>query len=541
VAAIEEERDPQGRVSDLVEELGQVLGTVAPRAREAVVPMVEAAPLLPVSMGEERTYRIDIQLDSTCFMKSARALVITSSLEMLGSVLAITPSLEELEWESAGENFSVVLLTDVGPEAIHTLLGDLSEIAGARVEEQVENTRALPAEPAPLRQGELAQLARDLARGRQALWIEVGFVPSASQRSVRASMAIAALGEFGSVVRVEPELAELEHGAAEGFRVLFLTADDPATLRESLLPIAEILTVAITPVSDAVLAEAGTQAPSSPNRSVRPDARARRARNVRVDTERLDGLMDLIGALNIGHGRLSRALERTGAADRPDVRDALDEVMSMAQRLRETLVSLRLVPIETVFGRFPRVARDLSHELGKQVALTIEGHDVALDRLLVDELGELLVHLIRNALDHGLETPAERQKAGKPSTGTLALSAKLEGAQVLVRVADDGRGLDLSRIVAKAVASGRLTPQEAERLPADRALELIFAPGVSTTDRATRLSGRGVGLDAVKSRVDALGGFVHVESTPGQGTSFELRFPIPRDFLARTAEPSARG
>jgi two-component system chemotaxis sensor kinase CheA len=379
---------------------------------------------------------------------------------------------------------------------------------------------------------ERRQLEQAIARGRQAFWIEVGLVPGAANRAVKATMAVAKLGEFGNVVRLEPALAELDLPQHEGFRALFVTAEDPTTLRESLLPIKEILTVGITPVTDLAVAPAREAAAES----ARP---ARRTRSMRVDTERLDDMMDLLGALGIGHNRLARVLERQGATERPDVREALDEVVAMGQRLREALMAMRLVPLEGVFGRFPRVVRDLSRELGKQVDFRLEGHEIALDRILVDELGELLVHLIRNALDHGLETPAERQAAGKVETCTLALSAHLEGSQALIRVVDDGRGIDTVRLVEKAIADGRLTGAEAAALSAERALELVFLPGLSTMAQATRLSGRGVGLDAVKHKVDALGGFVHVESQPGRGTTFELRFPLGRDLQARTAEPSA--
>lgn len=497
--------------------------------REAVV----AAPVAPPPMSEaSKTYRIEIQLDPACYMKSARALVITSSLEMLGPVLDVTPSLEELEWEDSGDRFAVVLVTDAGSEAIRQAIADLSEIASSGVEEVVQPAKRLHADNQPLENEERQELDEALASGRQALWIEVVFGPSTTNKASRASTAMARLADFGRVVRCEPELSALEQDGQDEFRVLFTTAEDPATLRESLLPITDILTVGITPY-----AESNGATGPDPARASRPDARPpRRARSLRIEAERLDGLMDLLGALSVGQNRLGRVLERQGVAERADVRDALDDLGAMTGRLREALMSLRLVPLDSVFARFPRVVRDLSHELGKQVEFVTGGGDLPLDRLLVDELGEILVHLIRNALDHGLETPAERQAAGKSSSCRLELEARLEGAQVLIRVADDGRGVDVARVREKAVARGLVDAREAEALPAERVMELIFLPGVSTTERANRLSGRGVGLDAVKNRVDGLGGFVHVESRPGHGTTFELRFPLPRDFLARAAE-----
>ncbi|MDB5097844.1 MAG: cheA [Cyanobacteria bacterium RYN_339] len=531
IAAIELNRDEPQDVSGLEAELLVVLAGARPLDIEVVVPAFVAPPCAPVA-DHNRTFRIEIALDPSCFMKSARALVITSSLEMLGPVIDITPSLEELEWENAPDGFTVVMLADVGPEAIHAMLGDLSEIACAKVEEQVA-AAPVGGDAPPLEVSERRQLEQALARGRHAYWIEIGLVPHAANRAVKASMAVATLAEFGGVVRLEPALAELDLPGNETFRALFVTAEDPTTLRESLLPIKEILTVGITPMT---AFEASPPREDAPSEAVR---RPRRPRSMRVDTDRLDDMMDLLGALGIGHSRLARVLERQGATDRPDVREALDEVVAMGARMREALMAMRLVPLEGVFGRFPRVVRDLAQDLGKQVRFEVEGHEIALDRLLVDELGELLVHLIRNALDHGLETPAERQAAGKDGQCSLSLTARLEGTQVLIRVADDGRGIDVARLKEKAVAAGRLSAADAASLSPERAIDLAFLPGLSTTEQATRLSGRGVGLDAVKHKVDGLGGFIHIETQPGRGTCFELRFPLSRDFQARAAEPSA--
>jgi two-component system chemotaxis sensor kinase CheA len=535
VEAIDDPRKPAAAdFAPLETQLAAALARVHPaEVREITVPqpLVHAS---PVHSESGRTYRIDIVLDAMCYMKSARALVITSSLEMLGAVLDITPSLEELEWDAAGDSFSIVLVTDASAETIAAALTGLSEIASAAITEQ-----DLPAmahgEVLPLERAERERLEQAAQSGRQAVWIDIAFVPTATNRAVRASMAIATLAEFGAVVRVEPALALLEHEGHDGFRLLFATAEDPATLRECLLPTPEILTVAITPFND------GTPGPVlvAPEHSSgpAPEARvARRSRSLRVEAEHLDGVMDLLGALAIGQNRLMRTLERQGAAERPDVREALDDLGGMTHRLREALMRLRLVPLDMVFNRFPRLVRDLSGDLGKQVTLQTKGGDIPLDRLLVDELGDVLVHLIRNALDHGLETPAERQQVGKPSVCTLLLEARLEGTQALIRVADDGRGVDVERVAARAVENGLLALEEARALPAARLLEVLFQPGFSTAEHATRISGRGVGLDAVKHKVEALGGFVHIDTQPGRGTAFELRFPIPRDFLARAGD-----
>ncbi|HEX5145463.1 MAG TPA: ATP-binding protein, partial [Conexibacter sp.] len=197
-----------------------------------------------------------------------------------------------------------------------------------------------------------------------------------------------------------------------------------------------------------------------------------------------------------------------------------------------TVTRVRMVPVESVFLRFPRLVRDLAARLGKQVELRLEGADTELDRSVVDALGDPLVHLVRNALDHGLETPQERAAAGKPPAGTLTLAARHAGGHVIVAVRDDGRGLDPAAVGRVALERGLLDADAAAALDADGAAELLFAPGFSTARVTTELSGRGVGMDAVRERVRALGGEVALRSEAGAGTCAQLRLPLTLASIA---------
>jgi two-component system chemotaxis sensor kinase CheA len=206
--------------------------------------------------------------------------------------------------------------------------------------------------------------------------------------------------------------------------------------------------------------------------------------------------------------------------------DAMAFQARVLQDLQKSVMKIRMVPVEQLFRRLPRVIRDLAKEEGKEVALLVSGQDTDLDKSILDMLAEPMTHLVRNAVDHGLETPAERVAAGKPATGTVRLNAYHQGNQVVIEVSDDGRGIDRRKVVARAVEHGVLGAEEAARLNEAEALDLIFHPGLSTASEVTQISGRGVGMDVVKSVLERLKGTVQIETRVGQGTTFLLKVPL---------------
>lgn len=251
-------------------------------------------------------------------------------------------------------------------------------------------------------------------------------------------------------------------------------------------------------------------------------AAAERSRHIRVDLRRLDALMDLIGELVTARGRLNQlAVERRD----PAVDDVAIQVSRLTGELQAEIIQARMTPVWQVFDRYPRLVRDLARQLEKQVALRVEGKEIELDRTILDELGDPLVHLLRNAVDHGIETPAERKRRGKPAEGEIVLGAVRERASVAISIADDGRGLDRRRILEKAKKEG-LVDADVETLTDDQLLRVIARPGFSTTEAVTSVSGRGVGLDVAMSKIRALGGTIEVQSEPGRGTTFVLRLPV---------------
>jgi two-component system chemotaxis sensor kinase CheA len=262
----------------------------------------------------------------------------------------------------------------------------------------------------------------------------------------------------------------------------------------------------------------------------------RQQRSVRIDLRRLDNLMNLIGELVITRGRL---MQLTGGIDDPALAETVAQTSRLVADLQDEIMTSRMVPVWQVFDRFPRLVRDAARSVGKAVEFTIEGKEVELDRSMLDEVGDPIVHLLRNAIDHGIEAPEVRRAQGKPEAGQLTLSAVRDRSAVAIRVTDDGRGIDREKVLARAKEHGLIEATKTE-LTDEELFRIISQAGFSTADRVTDLSGRGVGIDAVHNRVRALGGSVDMRTTPGQGTTVTLRLPLTlailRALLARIGD-----
>jgi two-component system, chemotaxis family, sensor kinase CheA len=260
-------------------------------------------------------------------------------------------------------------------------------------------------------------------------------------------------------------------------------------------------------------------------------AHAAAENSLRVDAGRIDTVMNLVGELIIGKSMLQRTItefERTHPKDplRGKFADALAFQSRVLGELQKSVMKIRMVPVEQLFRRFPRVVRDVAKLRNKDINLEIAGQNTDLDKSILDALGEPLAHLVRNAADHGIETAGERVAAQKPSRGTVRLDAYHEGDQVVIEISDDGRGLDREKILRRAIECGIVGADDTARLNNSDIMNLIFEPGLSTADEVTEISGRGVGLDVVKSAVDNLKGSIELESELGQGTTFRLMVPL---------------
>ncbi len=298
-------------------------------------------------------------------------------------------------------------------------------------------------------------------------------------------------------------------------------AGRPAALPEAGPELRAALTALLAP-------PAAPAIPPSPAETPRPTAPS----VLRVEQAKVDALMNLIGEFVVAKNALAWLARRAGEDELPprqlarEIKDRHALFNRIAEDMQAAIMSVRMLPVDHVFQRFPRLVRDIARRLGKQVELRLEGAETEADKNVVEALADPLIHMVRNSLDHGIEPPAERIAAGKPEQGTLSLSAQHENDHVVIRVSDDGRGLDAARLRAKAVEKGLIEPERANTMSEEEAFQLIFLPGFSTAAAVSDLSGRGVGMDVVRTTIEKAGGRVRLSSRPGEGTVVEIALPL---------------
>ena len=371
------------------------------------------------------------------------------------------------------------------------LIGEL-DAASAGAEQPV--TEVSPPDQPPTRR------ASDLPHSRP---VQVAIRSGAAMRGARAALVLRRAERLGRVANVRPALAQLERDDFDGrlfFRLQTRMSD--AEIIERLSGAGEIATIRF----EEPVGEAGHRAA---------------ARQIRVDLQRLDMLMKQVGELVVAKNRLT-ALSAESAD--PILVEVSERINRLVSAMQAEVIASRMTPVGEVFERFPRLVRDLSRELGKQIGFAVEGEDIELDRSILDEIGEPLVHLIRNAADHGIEPAQERIASGKPAEGRILLSASRERNTVAIRVVDDGRGIDRDKILAKARREG--AAPETDALTDDLLVRVLARPGFSTAEQVSGVSGRGVGVDVAMTRVRALGGTLEVRSELGRGSTFLLRVPL---------------
>ena len=292
----------------------------------------------------------------------------------------------------------------------------------------------------------------------------------------------------------------------------------PATAAPEIAPVIPIPTEVPLPVSSTpTLPVAEKKAASNAGQKAAGNA------TVRVNTEKLDSLMDVVGELVIVQSQLIESARQESATNSTLQRNVA-QLSRITKELQSTAMSLRMIPIKPTFQKMERLARDLARDFGKKVAFATSGEDTELDRTVVEEIGDPLVHMVRNALDHGLEAPSERRAAGKPETGTLHLKAYHQGSNIVIELQDDGRGIDPEKIYKKAVDRGMFPA--GTQMSRDEVLALIFAPGFSTAEKITAVSGRGVGMDVVKRNIEKLRGKIEIVSEVGHGSTFKVKLPL---------------
>lgn len=389
-------------------------------------------------------------------------------------------------------------------------------------------------------------IAEAKKQGKKCLGVTVYVQESCILKAARAFLVYKALEELGDMIVSVPSAQDIEDEHFEfDFSVIILTDADVETVKNAILNVSEIEAAYVgevepvqpeEAVQPAAIAEAQPKEEEQPKK-VAPAVPAKAAdkkpiskpivnRTVRVDIEKLDVLMNLVSELIIAKNSLVSTSSQEGILTNNTFNEQIEYLESVTTNLHESVMKVRMVPIETVVQKFPKMIRDLSKKLDKKMQLIMSGEETELDRTVVDEIGDPLMHLLRNSADHGLESAEVRKERGKPEVGSIFLNAYQDGNNVIIEVRDDGNGIDVEAVKKKAIERGTITPEQAENMADKDVIGLLFLPSFSTSEKVTDVSGRGVGLDVVKSKIESLSGEVEVKTKLGEGSTFIIRLPL---------------
>ncbi|MBP1961089.1 chemotaxis protein CheA [Paenibacillus aceris] len=406
-------------------------------------------------------------------------------------------------------------------------------------------------------------LQQSIDAGFLVFYIEVNVNENCVLKAARAYMVFDALERMGEIIKATPTVQEIEQEKFDrSFSLYFISQVDQATLEKEILNVSEIESAIIITVDSESLeelshpqneVEAARQeiaaavsavevptpvvAAESAPKAVEPPAATKptaggapvASRTIRVDIERLDALMNLFSELLIDRVRLEQLASEV---KRNDLTETVEHMSRVSSDLQNIVLKLRMVPVDSVFNRFPRMIRDLAKSLDKKVDLVITGAETELDRTVIDEIGDPLVHLLRNAVDHGIESISDRVAAGKSEHGTIQLRAFHSGNHVFIEIEEDGRGIYREKVLKTALKNGLVTAEQAAKLSDKEVYNLLFASGFSTAEKISDISGRGVGLDVVKTKIQMLGGHVQVDSKPGIGSKFSVQLPLTLSIIS---------
>lgn len=456
-----------------------------------------------------------------------------------------------------------------GKADVTTIVAALASIVKGDYKTTGSETAAVPA-AAPeksevkvpqLDEFQASVLKQSIENGLPVYFISVTLREDCMLKAVRAYMVFDLIEQNGDIVKSDPSAQDLEQGSFDQtFTIFTISSLSDEDLQNKISDISEIESVQVTALdleSLAAMTSAAQQeqeaakpqaasavseasAPAAPEKAEakRQVAAARNqtaasgaaavSKTIRVDIDRLDSLMNLFSELLIDRTRLEQLASEV---QRSDLTETVEHMSRVSNDLQNIVLKLRMVPVESVFNRFPRMVRDLAKSLDKKIDLVITGAETELDRTVIDEIGDPLVHLLRNSLDHGIETTEKRLAAGKPEVGTVNLRAYHSGNNVFIEVEDDGGGINHEKVLEKALKNGVVTQEQARTMSENDIHMLIFAPGFSTADVISDISGRGVGLDVVRSKITSLGGNVTIESALGKGTKFSVELPLTLSII----------
>ncbi|WP_433749790.1 chemotaxis protein CheW [Falsibacillus pallidus] len=382
-------------------------------------------------------------------------------------------------------------------------------------------------------------------QGFECVEITVSLRPDCLLKAARVFMVFEVLEKCGEVIKSNPSVEKLEEEQFDQhFTVTLITKESASDLHSKIMKVSEVDEVEISAFTfdkstdevkeDVKIPEgpAGStekKQPAAESTQQNSGKQAAGNKTIRVSIDRLDSLMNLFEELVIDRGRLEQISREL---DHSELHETVERMSRISGDLQNIILNMRMVPVETVFNRFPRMVRQLARDLNKVINLEIIGAETELDRTVIDEIGDPLVHLLRNAMDHGIETPDIRKAKGKPEEGTILLKAFHSGNHVFIEIEDDGAGISRDKVLEKAISRGIVSEQTAHTLTDKQVYELIFASGFSTAETISDISGRGVGLDVVKSTIESLGGSITIDSTEGSGSIFSIQLPLTLSIIS---------
>ena len=471
---------------------------------------------------EKYSHHISLTVEETSQMKDIRALLALTNLKEMGEIICCSPSAELLE--SSDSDFSgtlsLYIMTDADEELIRNaaMVSEISDITIApfssvqEVESGGEGTTEFPLDS----KNNLSKITITVSK-------------ESDLGDVRALIAYQNLEDIGQIISSEPSLEDLDNGKFSGILTIILHSDAGSEALHdaaSGVDIQDVVVEAFVQEEDTKInILSGSDSKDSTQKSQEKTlkkSKKKEVQNIRVEIHRLDQMMNLVEDLVITGGRLRQIAHQYNSKE-------MDESLNMVSRsvsdLQNLMMNIRMIPLNQIFNRFPRVVRDVAVHDGKEVEFIMSGGETELDRSVIDGLGDPLLHLIRNAVNHGIEKPEQRIKAGKDPKGTVVLSAWREKGNVLIRLKDDGGGISPDAILTKAIEKGFISPDQAKDLTKEEIINFLFQPGFSTAEKISDISGRGVGLDVVKGAIESLKGIINVDSEDGKGTTFTLVLP----------------
>ncbi|MCJ0932873.1 chemotaxis protein CheA [Virgibacillus halodenitrificans] len=429
-----------------------------------------------------------------------------------------------------------------GKKDVTGLVNSLDQIENGKANqdtsEKNEEVNSFDTEKVILDEYQSTVIAQAEEQGFKTYYIQVRLNEDCLLKAVRAYMVVEALESKGEIIKTTPETEALEAGDfSQDFTLIFLSNESTASLEAVITSVSEIEQVNIQDLAaimekqaeESKHEEPATEESSGETAEVKTQGQATKSTTIRVNLERIDHLMNLFEEVVIDRSRLEDLAEKLG---NPELAETVEHMSRVSEDMQSLILTMRMVAVEQVFNRFPRMVRGLAKDLNKKIDLQIIGADTELDRTVIDEIGDPLVHLIRNSIDHGIELPAERLKAGKQEEGELILRAYHSGNHVFIEIQDDGAGINREKVEEKAVENGLITKEAAKQLTDEEIYPFILASGFSTAATVSDISGRGVGLDVVKSKIEALGGKITIESEKGKGSKFSIQLPLTLSILS---------